>query len=126
MQLDYDELAMANAEQHLYDIARSSDGRPFMSVVSLTHPHDPYYCTQPYWDLYEGVDIPPPAVAALPIDQQDPLTRYIMTRHELDDALMMRRSPARGAPISGRCPISIIRLAGWSICLRNCHSGTRR
>ena len=85
VQLDYDELAMANAEQHLYDMARSSDDRPFMSVVSLTHPHDPYYCTQHYWDLYEGVDIPPPAVPALPIDQQDPLTRYIMTRHELDD-----------------------------------------
>ena len=85
VQLDYDELAMANAEQHLYDMARSSDDRPFMSVVSLTHPHDPYYCTQHYWDLYEGVDIPPPAVPALRIDQQDPLTRYIMTRHELDD-----------------------------------------
>ena len=85
VQLDYDELAMANAEQHLYDIARSSDDRPFLSVVSLTHPHDPYYCTQAYWDLYDGVDIPPPAVAALPIDQQDPLTRYIMIRHDLDD-----------------------------------------
>jgi choline-sulfatase len=76
---------MANAEQHLYDLARSPDERPFMAVVSLTHPHDPYYCTQPYWDLYEGVDIPPPRVAALAIDQQDPLTRYIMIRHELDD-----------------------------------------
>jgi len=85
VQLDYDELAMARAEQHLYDIARSSDDRPFLSVVSLTHPHDPFYCTQRYWDLYDGVDIPPPEVAALPIDQQDPLTRYIMIRHELDD-----------------------------------------
>ena len=104
VQLDYDELAMANAEQHLYDIARSSDDRPFMSVVSLTHPHDPYYCTQPFWDLYEGVDIPMPAVPALPIDEQDPLTRYIMIRHELDDGFdedtMMRSRRAYYGAVS--------------------------
>ena len=104
VQLDYDELAMANAEQHLYDIARSSDDRPFMSVVSLTHPHDPYYCTQPFWDLYEGVDIPMPAVPALPIDEQDPLTRYIMIRHQLDDGFdedtMMRSRRAYYGAVS--------------------------
>lgn len=104
VQLDYDELTMANAEQHLYDIARSADDRPFMSVVSLTHPHDPYYCTQPFWDLYEGVDIPMPAVPALPIDEQDPLTRYIMIRHELDDGFdddtMMRSRRAYYGAVS--------------------------
>ena len=85
VQLDYDELVMSNAEQHLYDLVRSADDRPFMSVVSLTHPHEPFYCTQPYWDLYEGVDIPLPKVAALPVEEQDPLTRYNMIRWELEN-----------------------------------------
>lgn len=95
VQLDFDELAMFRAEQHLYDLARTADDRPFVSVVSLTHPHEPFYCTQEYWDLYEGVDIPMPAVSALPREDQDPLTRYNMIRHELEpgfDAETIRRA----------------------------------
>lgn len=85
VQLDFDELTMFKAEQHLYDMARRSDDRPFLSVVSLTHPHEPFYCTQNYWELYAKADIPMPVVSVLPVDEQDPLTRYNMIRYELEE-----------------------------------------
>ena len=104
VQLDYDELVMSTAEQHLYDLVRSADDRPFVSVVSLTHPHEPFYCTQPYWDLYDGVNIPLPKVSALPVDQQDPLTRYNMIRWELeagfDDETILRSRRAYFGAVS--------------------------
>ena len=83
VQLDYDEMAVFEAEQHLWDIARAP-AQPFCLFVSLTHPHDPYYCTQEYWDRYEGVDIPLPHVARVPTQAQDPLSDFIMTRHVLN------------------------------------------
>ena len=51
VQLDYDEMAVFKAEQHLWDMARENDGQPFCLFVSLTHPHDPFYCTQEYLSL---------------------------------------------------------------------------
>ena len=95
VQLDFDEMTMFRAEQHLYDLARAADDRPFLSVVSLTHPHEPFYCTRDYWDLYDDADIPLPNVAALPSDAQDPLTRYNMVRYELEggfDEATIRRA----------------------------------
>ena len=73
VQIDYDEEVAAKAVQHLYDIARaaSSDSRPFFLQVSFTHPHEPYLCLREYWDWYDGVDIPPPTVQALPAEQHD-------------------------------------------------------
>ena len=71
MQIDFDNLVTYHAVQHLYDIARSDDDRPFFMQVSYTHPHEPYLCQQEFWDLYEGVDIPLPDVAALPEEQHD-------------------------------------------------------
>ncbi|MEM9249222.1 MAG: choline-sulfatase [Pseudomonadota bacterium] len=66
VQIDYDEQVTFHAIQHLYDVARSGDARPFFLQVSYTHPHEPYLCRKEHWDLYEGVDIPLPAVPALP------------------------------------------------------------
>jgi choline-sulfatase len=60
-QLDYDEEVGLAAEQALYDHVRSDDERPLCLVASFTHPHDPYTISQPWWDLYDGVDIPMPA-----------------------------------------------------------------
>ena len=71
VQIDYDEQVTFHAIQHLYDMARSDDARPFFLQVSYTHPHEPYLCRKEYWDLYEGVDIPLPSVPALPADQHD-------------------------------------------------------
>jgi len=46
----------------IYDHARGEDERPLCLVASFIHPHDPYAARQQYWDLYEDVDIPLPAV----------------------------------------------------------------
>ncbi len=72
VQIDYDEEVTFRAVRHLYDIARSNDERPFFLQVSYTHPHEPYLCRKEFWDLYEGVDIPPPVVGPLTREQHDP------------------------------------------------------
>lgn len=71
VQIDYDEQVTFQAIQHLYDIARSDDARPFFLQVSYTHPHEPYLCRKEYWDLYEDVEIPLPNTPALPEAQHD-------------------------------------------------------
>jgi len=71
VQIDFDNLVTYHAIQHLYDMARSADKRPFFMQVSYTHPHEPYLCRKEFWDLYEGIDIPLPNVPALPQDQHD-------------------------------------------------------
>ena len=71
VQIDYDEAVTASAIQHLYDIARSNDKRPFFLQVSYTHPHEPYLCRKEYWDLYADSQIPMPSVPALPAAQHD-------------------------------------------------------
>ena len=93
VQLDYDEMAMFQAEQHLWDIARAPD-QPFCLFVSLTHPHDPYYCQQEHYDRYTNAEIPLPTVPRVPRQAQDPLSAFIMERHvlnqDLDPALIRR------------------------------------
>ncbi len=71
MQIDFDDLVTYQAVQHLYDIARSKDERPFFLQVSYTHPHEPYLCQKEYWDLYEDADIPMPSVPALSQNRHD-------------------------------------------------------
>lgn len=86
VQIDYDELAVFHSEQYLWDIARSGEPRPFLLFVSLTHPHDPFYCMQEHFDRYTDDDIPMPRVERAPTQAQDPLTRFILDRHGLDHA----------------------------------------
>jgi len=61
-QLDFDEEVMFAARQKLFDIARGGDARPFCMVVSLSHPHDPFTITEPYWNRYADARIDPPRV----------------------------------------------------------------
>src|SRR5215475_419876 len=61
-QLDFDEEVTFAAERSLFGHIRSGDQRPFCYVVSYTHPHDPFTIPRHWWDLYEGADIPLPAV----------------------------------------------------------------
>lgn len=72
VQIDYDEEVTFRAVQHIYDMARSSDERPFFLQVSYTHPHEPYLCRKEFWDLYEGKEIPMPKVSALSEQAHDP------------------------------------------------------
>ena len=71
VQIDFDNLVTYQAIQHLYDMARSADDRPFFMQVSYTHPHEPYLCRKEFWDLYEDADIPLPDVPALPEAEHD-------------------------------------------------------
>ena len=71
VQIDFDNQVTYHAVQHLYDMARSGDERPFFLQVSYTHPHEPYLCEKEFWDLYEGVEVPLPDVPALPAEQHD-------------------------------------------------------
>lgn len=72
VQIDYDEEVTFKAIQHIFDIARSDDERPFFLQVSYTHPHEPYLCRKEFWDLYEGKDIPMPRIPALSEQEHDP------------------------------------------------------
>lgn len=72
VQIDYDEEVTFKAVQHIYDMARNDDDRPFFLQVSYTHPHEPYLCRKEFWDLYEDCDIPLPRVPALPEEEHDP------------------------------------------------------
>ncbi|MDP9064568.1 MAG: choline-sulfatase, partial [Pseudomonadota bacterium] len=61
-QIDFDDEVIYQARLKLFDMARSTDRRPFCMVASMTHPHDPYVIPQRYWDRYAGVDIDVPRV----------------------------------------------------------------
>jgi choline-sulfatase len=71
VQMDFDEEVTHRAVQHLYDLARTKDDRPFFLQISFTHPHDPYLCGKEFWDLYEESDIPLPTVPALKEEEHD-------------------------------------------------------
>ena len=59
-QIDFDEEVVFSARQRLFDIARGPDSRPFLMVVSLSHPHDPFTIPDPWWRRYEGAAIDMP------------------------------------------------------------------
>ncbi|MEM9098753.1 MAG: choline-sulfatase [Pseudomonadota bacterium] len=79
VQIDYDEEVTHKAVQHIYDLARSDDDRPFFLQISYTHPHEPYLCRKEFWDLYEGVEIPMPSVGALSPNRHDAHSRRLLT-----------------------------------------------
>lgn len=70
-QIDFDEEVVFAARRRLFDIARDGDLRPFCMVVSLTHPHDPFTITEPYWSRYSDAEIEPPRVE-VPVARLDP------------------------------------------------------
>ena len=94
-QIDFDDLVTYSAVQHLYDVARSGDRRPFFLQVSYTHPHEPYLCRPEYWDLYEGVDIPAPAVGPLAADQHDAHSRRTLSDFGMLEAPFTEEDIAR-------------------------------
>ena len=77
-QLDFDEEVMFAARQKLFDIARGGDGRPFCLVVSLTHPHDPFTITEPYWNRYADAEIDTPRVVDAPGDPHSQRLRGVI------------------------------------------------
>lgn len=67
-QLLFDDEVGHHAVRALHDLVRADDGRPWMLVASFTHPHDPYVTRRQYWDRYEGIELPLPAVSGTDVD----------------------------------------------------------
>jgi choline-sulfatase len=65
-QLDFDDEVVFAARRKLFDLARAPDGRPFCLTVSMTHPHDPYAISSPYWEQYSDEQIDMPRVPDAP------------------------------------------------------------
>ncbi len=84
-QLDYDEEVAFRSVRKLYELARSSDDRPFLLTVSFTHPHDPFAVTRAYWDRYAHDRIPLPAVGPIPVERLDPHSRRIRAMCAMDE-----------------------------------------
>lgn len=82
-QLDFDDEVVFAARQKLFDLARDPDPRPFCMTVSLTHPHDPYAISSPYWDRYSDDEIDMPRVPDAPPDD-DPHSRRLRAVVNLD------------------------------------------
>ena len=61
-QIDFDEEVAFSARQRLFDIARSGDARPFLMVVSLSHPHDPFTIPDPWWSCHGEAEVDMPRV----------------------------------------------------------------
>ena len=78
-QMDFDEEVAFAAERAIYDHVRSKDDRPFLMVASLTHPHDPFAITRPYWDLYPEAAVDGPAVGPgdVPLDPHSARIRHV-------------------------------------------------
>lgn len=77
LSMQYDEDALFKAEQWLHQAAGGPDERPFMLTLSVMHPHDPYQALRRFWDLYQDVEIDPPALPNLPEDERDAMGRLM-------------------------------------------------
>ena len=103
-QLDFDDEVTYAARRHIYDLARSGDGRPFCLTVSWTHPHDPYANLPELFDLYRDDEIPMPAVKAgdVPLDPHTARLRHVsdMDSAEITEAHVRRARRAYFASIS--------------------------
>ncbi len=93
-QLDFDDEAVFYARQKLFDIARRDDERPFLLLMSLTHPHDPFAIPKPYLDRYaeQDVDLPLVAEGDAPPDAHSERLRRM---YQLTDGLLDQRQIRR-------------------------------
>ena len=97
-QLLFDDEVGHHGVRALHDLARDPDDRPWLLVVSFTHPHDPYVTRGRYWDLYEGADIPLPRLGLgdVPLDPHTARLRKVGLMDEVeitaDDVRRARRA----------------------------------
>ena len=95
----YDDEAEFEAVRWLHEHADGGDDRPFALTVSFISPHDPYLAPPRWWERYRGVEIVPPRVADIPLEERDPHSRrhwFLTGRHRAEvrepDVLRMRRA----------------------------------
>jgi choline-sulfatase len=103
-QLDFDDEVTYAARRHIFDLARSGDGRPFCLAVSWTHPHDPYANLPELFDLYRDDEIPMPSVTAgdVPLDPHTARLRHVsdMDNYQIGETDIRRARRAYLASIS--------------------------
>ncbi len=95
----FDDEVEFEAVRWLHDHADSGDGRPFALTVSFMSPHDPYLPPHAWWERYRDVEIDPPRVGDMPLEDRDPHSRrhwFLTGRHRNPvgemDVLRMRRA----------------------------------
>ncbi|MCL5271179.1 MAG: choline-sulfatase [bacterium] len=81
MQLEYDEEVLFRTLERIRKLADERERSPFFLCASFTHPHCPFEITPPYWDMYEGVEIPMPAAPGMPLDAMHPYNQWIQVHH---------------------------------------------
>jgi len=83
MQIDFDEEVFSKGKRQIYEIARNNR-YPFLLFISFSHPHDPFITTQKYWNLYNNNEIDMPKIAQIPLEKQDPHSRYLYEIYNMD------------------------------------------
>ncbi len=97
-QLLFDDEVGHQGVRALHDLARDQEGRPWMLVVSFTHPHDPYVTRGRYWDLYDHDSIPLPDIRAedVTLDPHTERLRHVSNMDQVhvtdDDVRRARRA----------------------------------
>ena len=95
----YDDEAEFEAIRWLHEYADGGDDRPFALTVSFISPHDPYLAPPYWWERYRDVEIDPPRVADIPLEERDAHSRrhwFLTGRHRAEvgesGVLHMRRA----------------------------------
>lgn len=86
-QLDFDDEALFMARQRLYDAARRPDEQPFLLLLSLTHPHDPFAIPRRYLDRFNEEDIDLPHTTAAEVEN-DPHSARLRAMYQLEEGLL--------------------------------------
>jgi len=86
-QLDFDDDALFQARQRLYDAARRPDEQPFMLLLSLTHPHDPFAIPKRYLDRFNEADIDMPKTRRGDVEE-DAHSIRLRAMYQLEDGLI--------------------------------------
>jgi choline-sulfatase len=93
-QLLFDDEVGHQGVRALHELARDQDERPWMLVVSFTHPHDPYVTRSRYWDLYDEDSLPMPVVGADDV-ALDPHTARLRKVSAMDEVEITERDVRR-------------------------------
>ena len=86
MYLDYDDEALFHAKRYVFEQAREGNDAPFLLVLSLIQPHDPYLCRHDKWQLYreEDIDLPRVPLGSVAEDAHSSRLRHGYGADEID------------------------------------------
>jgi choline-sulfatase len=93
-QLLFDDEVGHQGVRALHELAGDADERPWMLVVSFTHPHDPYVTRGRYWNLYDENEIPLPVLGAGDV-ALDPHTKRLRAVSAMDEVEITERDVRR-------------------------------